>query len=101
MSISISFPDKSVFLTTKALDNLFLIPLCHNVGSAGFVLTNNPSVKMGQAHVHRFSTSVHDRTHILLESLALSFCILQRQRDAHTGRQIERQSEIGMMCLSH
>lgn len=37
LSISISFPDKFVFLTTKASDNLFLILLCHNVGGTGFV----------------------------------------------------------------
>lgn len=36
--LALAFLTNLFFLTTKALDNLFLIPLCHNVGGTGFVL---------------------------------------------------------------
>lgn len=50
VSISISFPDKSVFLHTKAWDNLFLIPLCHSAAGRRFVFYYSLSLEMGQAH---------------------------------------------------
>lgn len=66
----------------KALDNLFLIPLCHIVGGTGFVLLLQSSVEMGQAHVHKFGflDSVH-----IYETMVISECILQRQQHTHTN----------------
>lgn len=74
----------------KALDNLFLIPLCHIVGSTGFVLLLQSSVEMGQAHVHKFGflDSVHT-----YKTMVISECILQRQKHTHKHREKERDEE--------
>lgn len=85
VSIIISFPDKSFFLPTKTLDNLFLMPLFHNARGTGFVFLLKFKCENGlDGHVHK-----------LWQFLGALYTHTERQREKR------RKREIGTMHLSH